>query len=180
MSLPRLHDLHPAARLDGSVPEAAWALPDARADGGRRDVLLSRERVRIDRTLRGVAMRVAVPVTGYSGVCLSLKQAGSQEPIFAVDLMHRDADLSVTLAETHDEGEAWSAWRSWSRFLGRPALVARNDGPEPSRMACVAGPAVATKRRVRRRRRPTLVSRRYARPDAVATVHRERELIART
>ena len=119
-------------------------------------------------------------MTGYSGVCLSLKAAGSQAPMFAVELIHRDADMSVSLAETHDEDEAWQAWQSWSHFLGRPALVARNGAPENCPMRGLAAAAVSTKRRVRRRRRPTLVSRRYARPDAGAMVHREPELIART
>ena len=56
MSLNRFHNSQAAVSLAATA--TPWlALPDARADGGRRAVLLSRERVRIDRTLRGVAMR---------------------------------------------------------------------------------------------------------------------------
>ena len=52
---------------------APLSTADGRADGSRRSVLLSRERVTIDRRYRGIAMRLSVPVSAYRGVCVGVR-----------------------------------------------------------------------------------------------------------
>jgi hypothetical protein len=140
---------------------------------------LSPTRITIDRNLKGIAMRLSIPVEAYRGVCVALKPARSGGFFYEIRLAHRDDELSVTLGEAPDDREIWSDWRAWAGFFGLPALVERNDGPEP--WAPKAGPArpQALRRRIRRRRRPGIVTRR-ARREGPAIVHREREIIART
>jgi hypothetical protein len=78
-------------------------------------------------------------------------------------------------------------WKSWSRVLGVPLLVADGDGAlrEPFRRIGRLGVGAPTPRRRRRSaikwRRPSILMRRKpGRPSATPTVHRgEREFIAR-
>ncbi len=150
---------------------------DARADNRRRSVLLSRDRVTIDRSYRGIAMRLSVPVSAYRGVCVAVKPAAAGGFVYELRLAHRDPDLSVTLAEALDEGRIWADWRASAGYFNLPALVERNDGPE----AWVPGAEVSPQRdrRAKRRHRPGIVTRRAVRLEALETVHREDEIIAR-
>lgn len=150
---------------------------DARADDRLRGVLVSRERVTIDRSYRGIAMRLSVPVAAYRGVCVGVRTGENGGFVYELSLAHRDPDLSVTLSEDRDESRIWADWRRCAGYFGLPALVARNDGPE----LCGALQAMGERhdRRVKRRHRPGIVTRRAPRPGAVETVHREDEIIAR-
>jgi hypothetical protein len=150
---------------------------DARADNRRRSVLLSRDRVTIDRSYRGIAMRLSVPVSAYQGVCVAVKPAATGGFVYELRLAHRDPDLSVTLAEALDEGRIWADWRVSAGYFNLPALVERNDEPEP--WVAELGAGQRHDRRAKRRHRPGIVTRRAVRLEALETVHRENEIIAR-
>ena len=150
---------------------------DGRADDRRRSVLLSRERVTIDRSYRGIAMRLSVPVSAYRGVCVGVRAAENGGFVYELKLAHHDPELSVLLDQARDEAEIWAEWRATAGFFGLPALVERNDGPEP--WGATPAPATCRGRRPKRRTRPGIVARRVARPGAMATVHCEDEIMAR-
>ena len=150
---------------------------DRRADDRRRSVLLSRDRVTIDRHFRGIAMRLSVPVSSYRGVCVGVRAAESGGFVYELKLAHRDPDLSVLLAEAPDESRIWADWRQSAGFFGLPALIERNDGPEAWG---VFGATEGFGRRVKRRHRPGIVARRAVQPEAMATIHHEDEIIARS
>ena len=171
--------LAPDART--SCPRAPHQLTaqDPRADGQRREVLLSAQSVTIRRRLNGIVMRVSVPVRAYEGVCVALKPTHSGGVGYEIRLAHRDADLSVPLAEAADDLDIWADWKSWARFFGLPALVERTDGmvrPGEARDGAAAGPVPAKRRS--RRRRPAFITRRYTRQGAAAVVYRKAEIIA--
>lgn len=150
---------------------------DSRADNRRRSVLLSRDRITIDRSYRGIAMRLSVPVSAYRGVCVGVRAGEHGGFVYELRLAHRDCDLSVLLAEALDESLIWAEWRAAARFFGLPTLIERNDGPEIWGAALSGGEC--HDRRVKHRRRPGIVARRAARPEALSTVYREDEIIAR-
>ncbi len=68
---------HRAPASPASTAGEALQAGDSRADNRRRSVTLSRERVTIDRSYRGIAMRLSVPVSAYRGVCVGVR-AGEQ------------------------------------------------------------------------------------------------------
>lgn len=170
----------PDARPSRSRTPHRLTAQDPRADGQHREILLSADAVTIRRRLNGIAMRVSVPVRAYDGVCVALRPTGSGEVGYEIRLAHRDADLSVSLAQAADDLDIWADWRSWARFFGLPALVERSDGmeaPGPARDGAAVASAVPAKRRSRRRR-PAFITRRYTRPGAAAVVYRKAEIIA--
>lgn len=122
------------------APRAAGAYRDPRADGGRRDVTLTAMQVTIGRRLRGMQMKIRVPVNAYNGVTLGLEQTLSGRLCYKVALRHRDHDLDVLLLETFDETEATQMWRGWAEHLSLAMIVEREDGARelfanaPSRM----------------------------------------------
>ncbi|RYC31449.1 hypothetical protein D3273_13790 [Lichenibacterium minor] len=164
-------------RIADHVGAAPLQAADGRADNRRRSVQLSRERVTIDRSYRGIAMRLSVPVSAYQGVCVGVRAGEDGGFVYELRLAHRDPDLSVLLDEARDESRIWAEWRASAGFFGLPALVERNDGPEV--WGAMAAPAECRDRRAKRRHRPGIVARRVARPEALGTVHREAEIIAR-
>lgn len=97
---------------------------DARADGGRRMILLAPRCVTIRRHLRGMKMQLRVPVESYTGVVLSRENrpAGA---LFNVRLWHRDPELSVTLRASNDRSTSVEAWHQWSAYFAMPALIER-------------------------------------------------------
>lgn len=160
---------------------------DRRADNQERCVSLSREVVRIDRSLQGIAMRVAVPVHAYRGVALSLLSDAAGGLSYRLDLVHADDDLSVTLDQAADDRDILADWRLWSRFFRLPALVEREAGLIEAADArfggLVLGEAAATRRapRGRSQRRPMFLKRRKTGRAALASVNHagEAEIIAR-
>lgn len=161
----------------GGARPAPVTAGDARADERRRSVLLSRDRVTIDRSYRGIAMRLSVPVSAYQGVCVGVRAGENGGFVYELRLAHRDPDLSVLLTEALDESRIWADWRASAGYFGLPALVERNDGAEV--WGAMQGSGERHDRRAKRRHRPGIVTRRVARPDALRTVYREEEIIAR-
>jgi hypothetical protein len=160
---------------------------DSGADGQVRNIELDRERVVLRRAVRGIPMKVGVPMREFRGVTLkTLPPDGDQPAAVAVMLEHRDSALSVPLFVADEGDEAMAEWKCWGRVLGVPLLVTDGDGAlrEPfHRLGRLdVGPTRPRRKRraaIRWRRPSILMRRKPGRPASVATVHRdEREIIA--
>ena len=101
---------------------------DARAEGGRRRIEVSAERIVISRRVEGVEMRLALAPPQYCGVGLCVLIAEATDFLYQVRLIHADPELSVTLADSADEDAARALWRRWAAALGLSRLVERADG----------------------------------------------------
>jgi hypothetical protein len=177
-----------ALRLDPHNLPVRYAARDNGADGQIRNVELDRERVVVRREVRGISMKIGVRVTEFAGVTMrTLPPEGEEPAAVAIMLEHRDNGLTVPLFVATEGDEAMAQWKSWSRVLGVPLLVADSDGAlrEPFRRigrVAVGQPAPRRRRRgaVKWRRPSILMRRKPGRPAADPTVHRgEREIIAR-
>ncbi|MET0313458.1 MAG: DUF6101 family protein, partial [Hansschlegelia sp.] len=113
-----------ADRLDPFALPVRFAAPDAAADGGERRVTLECGRVLMDRIIGSISMRIAVPLSAYSGVVVRLAPADKAEADrVEILLAHRDRALDVPLGcEPHD-GDHVAEWRSWSKALNLPLLI---------------------------------------------------------
>jgi Family of unknown function (DUF6101) len=160
---------------------------DGRADGHVRSVSLTRDMVRIDRSVQGIAMRVAVPVRAYRGVALSLQPGFDGTVSYKLQLVHDDRDLSVALDEAEDDRDILADWQLWTRFFRLPALVERRAGlieaADPALGPVLLGQGSAARRQPRSalKHRPRFLRRRKAGVvNESAPIHAgERELIAR-
>lgn len=183
---------HPAAasrhaRLDPLALPVRFTAIDAAADGRERQIEIDRSRVLMRRRVRGMAMRLALPLRVFLGVSVRLEPTDSSEPeTVLIRLEHRDPALSVQLFAGPDDADVIAEWQLWARVLGLPLLVADRAGrlTEPrARLGSVGVGETGPRRRRRnaiRRRRPTLpLRRRVGNVAEVRTVHREREIIAR-
>jgi hypothetical protein len=110
------------------TPRSSAGLLDARADGGQRDVTLTRHAVTIRRRIAGMGMKIDVPTRAYRGVVLSLEESARGRLHYRVTLRHADPDLSVILTEAFDESEILKDWRDWASFLTQSPLVERDTG----------------------------------------------------
>ena len=173
------------ARLDPLALPVRFTALDAAADGRVRSVEIDRERVLVRRRVRGMAIRVAMPIGNYLGVSVRLALPDVDDTV-VVRLEHRDPALAVEVYEGPDDAAVIAEWQLWGRVLNLPLLMADSSGrlQDPfSRIGDVAMTAPMPRRRRRsalRRRRPTLPLRRKP-GDAsrVMAVHREYEIIAR-
>jgi hypothetical protein len=177
-----------ALRLDPFALPVRYAARDSGADGRIRQVELDRERVVVRREVRGIRMRVGVPVHEFRGVTMrTLPPEGDEPAAVAITLEHRDSGLSVPLFVATEGDDAIAQWKAWSRVLGVPLLVVEGDGAlrEPFRRIGRIGvgqPAPRRRRRaaIRWRRPSILLRRKPGRLAAEPQVHRgEREIIAR-
>jgi hypothetical protein len=177
-----------ALRLDPFALPARYAARDGSADGEIRQVELDRDRVVLRRAVRGIQMKVGVPVAEFRGISMRMLPAeGDQPAVAAVTLEHRDSGLSVPLFIATDGGDVVAEWKSWSRVLGLPLLVVETDGSlrEPFQRLGGIGVGVSSPRRRRRgavawRRPRFLMRRKTGRTLAEPSVFRgEREIIAR-
>ncbi|HVV93399.1 MAG TPA: DUF6101 family protein [Hyphomicrobiales bacterium] len=114
-------------KLDPAVLPQSFVTPDDGAEGGVRSVMLERTRVLLTRRLRGMAMKIAVPIAAYRGVVVRVLGQGGPAPL-EVALVHDDRDLDVPLYRADDDGEVVSEWHRWSGALGLPLLFERVDG----------------------------------------------------
>jgi len=177
-----------AHRLDPLALPVRFTAGDAGADGWRRDVELTRERVVVHRAVRGIQMAVTVPVTAFLGVALQLSPGeGGAPDLVTLTLEHRDRALSVPLYASHHRDDVAAEWQLWGRVLALPLLVATVEGGlrDPvKRIGLLAIGAVSPRRRRRsavKARRPSIMLRRRAATlPSRPVVHRgEREIIAR-
>jgi hypothetical protein len=176
-------------RLDPLTLPVRFSAHDAGADERVRTVELHSERVVMRRAVRGMRMALNLPVSSYLGVALRMVPPQDAAPgMVAVMLEHTDPALSVPLFTATDGCDITAEWQSWSRVLGRPLLVADENGflyePFPRIGDVRVNPPIGRRRRrgtVRLRRPSILMRRKPGRPAATPRVHRgERELIART
>ncbi len=144
---------------------------DARADGRRRFVEVTRTQVAIVRRVDGVDMRVALSPRAYKGVLLSVLVSEATDFLYQVRLLHADPDLSVTLAESGNEAEMRAQWRRWADTLGLSRLVERAEGEfELDRSPSAPHPYVRRRGRATLRRRNRFLARRQmGRPLAAAS-----------
>ena len=133
-------------------------------------------------------MKIGVSMREFAGVTMrTLPPEGGEPAVVAVMLEHRDNGLTVPLFVATEGDDAMAQWKSWSRVLGVPLLVADSDGAlrEPFRRIGrlgIGNPAPRRRRRgaVKRRRPSILMRRKPGRPSATPNVYRgEREIIAR-
>jgi hypothetical protein len=175
-------------RLDPFALPLRFEVSDTTADARVRSVELTRERVVVRRSVRGMLMAVNLPVKSYLGVALRVEAAaGTAAGAVSLMLEHRDGALSLPLYRAEDSADIVAEWQSWARVLRLPLLVAEADGRlrEPfARIGALrlAVPAARRRRRsaVKARRPSILLRRRGGRSLAGTSVHRgEREIIAR-
>ena len=118
-----------ALRLDPYALPVRYAARDSGADGQIRDIELDRERVVLSREVRGIRMKIGVPVTEFAGVTMrTLPPEGDEPAAVAIMLEHRDIGLTVPLFVATEGDDAMAQWKSWGRVLGVPLLVADGDG----------------------------------------------------
>lgn len=101
---------------------AARVADDARADGGRRMILLDPRYVTIKRRVGGMKMHLSVPIENYLGVVIACENQ-REGALYRISLAHRDPELCVTLKETRDRPRILDAWRRWAAFFAMPRLV---------------------------------------------------------
>jgi hypothetical protein len=175
-------------RLDPFALPARYAARDSGADGQIRQIELDRERVVLMRAVRGIPMKLRLPVNEFRGVTLrALPAEGAEPAAVAIMLEHRDSGLSVPLFVAPEGDEVLAQWKAWGRVLGLPLLVVEGDGSlrEPFQRIGRVNVGPTSHRRKRRAairwRRPSILMRRKpGRPSAKPHVHRgEREIIAR-
>ena len=166
----------------GFDPCRRFEASDPRADGGRRDVEVTKERIFIRRQMSGVPMTIALFPGAFKGVSLRLRATGAQGYCYQLALAHRDADLTVVLDEAPDNSEILANWRAWARFFGLPALVERRLGIDELERPMV-GAVIANGPSPRRRgkwitaRRPRFLTRRkVGQPERMTAVEKARVL----
>ncbi len=166
--------------LPGCSETLQFEAADARADGRRRTVSLSRDLVVIARQREGVRMRIALRPDAFRGVLLRLAALEDGAFQYEVSLAHRDPEFDVALAASADLRDAQTAWKSLARFIDAPALVEREAGRYEE--VFVSRPVegiVHPRRRARGvgARRPRFLARRkVGRPEQAVPVARTREL----
>jgi hypothetical protein len=173
----------------GEPPPLSFLLTvaDERTDDGTRIVEIDRVRVLLLRSVRGVQMRLRIPLDGFLGVAVRALVAAGGADRAAITLEHRDPSLSVLLHVGDEVDELLAEWQLWGRILGRPLLIAGLDGslrPPVAMLGALASGETAPRRRRRtplRKRRPYFFARRKGFTVGIApVVHRgEREIIAR-
>lgn len=177
----------PADRLDPKMLPLRFRAPDAEADGGERRVTLERSRVVVDRTVGSVAMRIAVPISAFSGVAVRVRPgADPEQDRLEIVLAHRDRALDVPLASSAPDGDGLAEWTSWSRALELPLLIEELDGTRRTTSARI-GALEVSRPKPRRgrgflkgRRTRFQAKRRTGELTPETAVHRgEREIIAR-
>src|SRR5712691_11898082 len=85
-----------ALRLDPFTLPVRFSAQDGGADGQTRQVEICRERVVLRRAVRGIPMKVGVPVAAFRGVSLRMLAAEGDAAV-SVTLDHQDGALSVPL-----------------------------------------------------------------------------------
>jgi len=142
---------------------------DARADGGVRQVEISRDQIVLRRAVRGMRMAINVRVDEFLGI--AVREADDTQMLM---LVHRDPSLSIPLLFSADGDEILHASFTWSEIFALPLLdedANRSTQPAPRRR----------RHNVIKTRRPKiLMRRRNGRALLEMRVHRnEHEMISR-
>ena len=172
-------------RLDPFALPVRFPARDAGADGQMRQVELDRDRVVVWRAVRGMRMKIRLPLDAFVGITLRLSAGQDGEPAKAsIVLDHSDQALSVPLLDSADTDDAKAVWKAWGRVLRLPLRICDSDGAFfelPS--SVIVGEDTGRRRRrsaIRKRRPSILMRRKPGRHIAFSPVRRgEREIIAR-
>jgi hypothetical protein len=177
-----------AMRLDPRSLPVRFAADDRSADGHMRMVEIDRERVLLSRTVRGVHMRLNLPLRAFLGVAVRLLP-GREDcgDAVAIVLEHCDSNLSVPLHVSDETEHLIADWQMWGSVLRKKLLVTDSDGTlrEPfDTLGALTVGEVGLRRHRRsalRLRRPKIFKRRVcSRAFDDMPVHAgEREIIAR-
>ena len=117
------------ARLDPFALPVRYKAGDAGADERERIIEICRDRVVMQRRVRGIPMKVSTQVRDFLGVAIRIVPPKDEfDGAIAVMLEHRDPGLAVPLFVAADGKEISVEWRTWARVLGLPALVEDADG----------------------------------------------------
>jgi hypothetical protein len=169
-------------RLDPLSLPVRFAAADERTDDGTRIVEIGRDRVLLLRSVRGVRMRLRIPLAGFLGVAARALVAVDAADRVAITLEHSDPSLSIVLHVGEEVEELLAEWQLWARVLGRPLLIAGLDGRLRPAVDALGNESAPRRRRKTplRKRRPYFFARRNGFPVLLApVVHRgEREIIA--
>jgi hypothetical protein len=174
-----------SARLDPFALPVRFPAQDAGADGQTRQVELDRDRVVLRRAVRGMRMKIRLPVEAFIGITLVSADASGLTASVLLD--HADPALSVPLLEDTALEDAAAIWRAWGRVLGLPLWRRDPDGEtamvKAGRRTLATGLDTGRRRRrgtIKKRRPSILMRRKPGRHVALCAVHRgEREIIAR-
>ncbi len=168
-------------RLDPFALPVRFPASDAGADGQMRQVELDRDRVVLRRAVRGMRMKIRLPVQAF--VAITLADRGDR---CAILLDHADASLSIPLLDDASADDAAAIWKAWGRVLGLPLRRCDGDGVlrtvQAAQAVQIGEPAARRRRRnaIRKRRPSILLRRKPGRHVGLSVVHRgEREIIAR-
>jgi hypothetical protein len=172
-------------RLDPMALPVRFTAHDAVADGRVRLVEIDRDHVLLSRSVRGMAIRVRVPVPAFRGVAArAVTVAGRGEIVLTLE--HSDPALSVDLFAATDDTDVAAEWQLWASVLGMPLLTVDQAGaihmPVAQLDAVRVGEPAPRRRRCNaiKSRRPKLPLRRKGgRVLEQPAVYREREIIAR-
>jgi hypothetical protein len=178
-----------ALRLDPRSLPVRFAADDASADGRIRLIEIDRDRVLLTRSVRGVRMRLNLPLENFLGVAVRLiAPQHDAAAALAIVLEHPDENLSVPLHVAEESGDLVADWQLWGAVLRKRLLVADGEGllREPFETVGAVALGTSSSRRLRRtalgKRRPKIFRRRVcARTLDGMPVHSgEREIIARS
>ncbi len=172
-------------RLDPFALPVRFPARDAGADGQTRQVELDRDRVVLRRAVRGMRMKIRLPLDAFIGVTLTAETDDATSCSITLD--HVDPALSIPLLDSTSLEDAAVVWKAWGRVLGLSIRVCDATGnvidTRPGRRDVQMVPDTGRRRRrsVIRKRRPSILMRRKpGRHIGLSAVHRdEREIIAR-
>ena len=175
-------------RLDPRSLPVRFAADDRSADGHMRMVEIDRERVLLSRTVRGVHMRLNLPLQVFLGVAVRLLPGREDRgDAVAIVLEHRDSNFSVPLHVSDETEHVIADWQMWGSVLRQKLLVTDSDGTlrepfETLGALTVGGAGMRRHRRSALRvRRPKIFKRRFCTRafDDMPVHGGEREIIAR-
>lgn len=157
---------------------------DPVADGGSREIGISRDGIEFRRSVRGVQMRVQLPFSEFKGIAVRVIALAATKPMIFLSLEHNDDALSVLLQASEDSDECAEAARKWSKVTGCPILIADQNGRlrNPASVKTRINENPRRKRRSALRNRRTVIrirSQRANREIDAAFYSGEREIIAR-
>jgi len=171
-------------RLDPSALPVRFAAPDAAADGLVRLVEIHPQHVLVSRSVRGMAVRVRVPVEAFTGIEPRASRNGIEAAVLT--LQHADPALSIDVFAAADDAEAAVIARLWANVLGLPVLdvaPAAQDAEDEGLIDGLSAGVPAQRRRRRnaiaRRRRIYALRRKAGVSKEFPKIYTEREIIAR-
>ena len=171
-------------RLDPFSLPVRFTTGDAGADGRMRNIELQRERVIVQRCVRGIPMTLKLAVGDFLGVALRIIRKGKAAAVY-VTLEHPDPGLSLPLYSASNTDNVVAEWQSWARTLRRPLLIADDSGRLHDlfpRVGEVRLGQISPRRRRRtamKGRRPSMAWRRRRGLERKRVHRGEREIIAR-